>query len=133
MNKNINIGLLILRLTLGILMLFHGVSKLIYGLDGIEQLLISKGVPSFFAYGVYVGEILMPILIILGFWTRLAALAFALNMLVALLLVHAGDLFSLNQHGGWAVELIGLFFFGGLALFFTGGGDYSVQKDHKWS
>ena len=132
MKKNNDLGLLILRLTLGGLMLFHGVAKLIHGISGIESMLSSKGLPSFFAYGVYVGEVLIPILLILGFRTRIAALIFAFNMLVAMFLAHAGDIFSLSKHGGWAVELIALFLFGAITLFFTGSGKYAFSTTNKW-
>jgi len=132
MNKNIDLGLLILRLTLGGLMLFHGVAKVIHGIGGIEGMLSSKGLPSFFAYGVYVGEIIVPLLLILGFRTRIAALIFAFNMLVALLLAHSADIFSVSKHGGWAVELIALFLFGGIVLFFTGGGKFGLSNTNKW-
>jgi len=132
MKKNNDLGLLILRLTLGGLMLFHGVAKLINGISGIESMLSSKGLPSFFAYGVYVGEVLIPILLILGFRTRIAALIFAFNMLVAMFLAHAGDIFSLSKHGGWAVELIALFLFGAITLFFTGSGKYALSTTNKW-
>ncbi len=132
MEKNQDLGLLILRLTLGGLMLFHGIAKLIHGVGGIEGMLAAKGLPAFLAYGVYVGEIIVPILLIIGFRTRIAAIIFAFNMLVALLLAHSGDIFSLSQHGGWAVELIALFLFGAVALFFTGGGQYALSKNDQW-
>lgn len=132
MNKNIDIGLLILRLALGVLMLFHGVAKLIHGLSEIEGLLSSKGLPGFIAYGVYIGEIIVPLLIIVGYRTRLASVVYAVNMLVALFLVHAPDIFSLSKTGGWAVELIGLYLFGSIALIFTGAGKYSISKSSMW-
>ncbi len=131
-SKNIDLGLLILRLTVGGLMLFHGVAKLIHGIGGIQGMLTAKGLPSFIAYGVYIGEIIVPLFIIFGFRTRIAALIFAFNMLMAMFLAHSGDIFSLSKHGGWAVELIGLFLFGAVALFFTGGGKYSVSSKNKW-
>ena len=132
MNKNIDLGILILRITLGGLMLFHGIAKIIYGIDGIQGMLTAKGLPGFIAYGVYVGEIIVPLLLIIGFRTRIAALIFAFNMLVAMLLAHAGDILTLSKHGGWAVELIALFLFGALALFFTGAGKYAFSTAHKW-
>ena len=58
--KNLDTGLLILRLTLGILMLFHGIAKITNGVGGIEGMLTSKGLPAFLAYGVYVGEVIVP-------------------------------------------------------------------------
>ncbi len=132
MKKNQDLGLLILRLTLGGLMLFHGIAKIIYGVGGIQGMLSAKGLPGFFAYGVYIGEVIIPILLIIGFRTRIAAVIFAFNMLVAMLLAHSGDIFSLSKHGGWAVELIALFLFGAIALFFTGGGKYALSTTNKW-
>lgn len=132
MKKNNDVGLLILRLSLGGLMLFHGIAKIIHGVGGIQSILSSKGLPSLFAYGVYVGEVIVPALLILGFRTRIAALIFAFNMLVALLLVHSADVFALSKHGGWAVELIALFLFGAIALYFTGGGKYGFSNTNKW-
>ncbi|WP_394358997.1 DoxX family membrane protein [Galbibacter orientalis] len=46
--------MLIVRLTTGALMLFHGVDKLSNGILNISNLLESKGLPSFFSYGVFV-------------------------------------------------------------------------------
>jgi len=132
MNKNIDLGILILRITLGGLMLFHGIAKIIYGIGGIQEMLTAKGLPGFLAYGVYIGEIIVPLLLIIGFRTRIAALIFAFNMLVAMLLAHAGNIFTLSKHGGWAVELIALFLFGAVALFFTGAGKYALSTSNKW-
>jgi putative oxidoreductase len=130
--KNINTGILILRLSVGILMLLHGIAKISKGVGGIINMLESKGLPDFIAYGVYIGEIIAPILIIIGYRTRFAAAIFVLNMLVILFLAHSDDIFKLNQHGAWQVELIGLYLFGALALYFTGGGKYAVSSSNKW-
>jgi len=131
-NKNLNTGLLIQRLAIGILMLFHGLAKAFHGLEGIKGLLASKGLPMLLAYGVYVGEIIVPILIIIGFRTRIASAVYAVNMLFALFLVHANDIFALSKTGGWAVELIGLYLFGAITLFFTGAGKYAVSRTNNW-
>ncbi len=132
LSKNKDLGLLILRLSTGFLMLLHGINKLLNGTKGIEFLLTSKGLPSFFAYGVHIGETLVPILLIIGFRSRLAALVFAFNCLVAALLAHPADIVTLNKHGGWGVELLGLYFFNAIVLFFTGGGKYSLSSNNKF-
>ncbi len=59
-------GKLALRLTFGGLMLFHGVAKIQHGVGWIADALQQQGLPAFIAYGVYVGEILAPILIVFG-------------------------------------------------------------------
>lgn len=129
--RNMNVGLVILRISLGIMMLFHGVAKLITGVSGIAGMISDYG-PTFLAYGVYIGEIIAPIFLILGFRTRLAGLVYAVTMFTAILIAHSGDIFSLSKAGGWAVELPALYLFGGLALFFTGGGKIAVSTKNKW-
>lgn len=129
---NQDIGILIWRLTLGVLMLFHGIAKLINGVDFVKGELADKGAPEFIAYGVYLGEVVAPILLIIGLRTRLTALVFAFTMLVALLLVHADDIFALGNSGAWASELVGLYLFGSIALFFTGGGKYALSTSNEW-
>lgn len=130
--RNIDLGLLILRLSVGGLMLLHGISKLQHGISGIEGMVEAAGLPSFIAYGVYMGEVITPAFIILGLGTRAASLIFAFNCIVAALLAHAADIFTLSATGGWAVELLGLYFFGAVALVFTGGGKYALSRKFIW-
>jgi putative oxidoreductase len=132
MRKNNDLGLLILRITISVLMLLHGISKFSGGLEFIKKMLADKGIPDFIAYGVIVGEVLAPIAILIGFRTRIASAIFAFNCLVAMLIVHSADIFAMADHGGWALELLGLYFFGALALFFTGAGNIAVSKTNKW-
>lgn len=132
LDRNVDLGLLILRLSIGILMLLHGISKLIHGVGFIEQTVVGAGLPSFVAYGVYVGEIITPLLIIFGYGTRIASAIFAFNMVVAVGLAHCADIFTLSEVGGWALELQGLYFFAAVALIFTGGGKYALSKKHLW-
>ncbi|MBS2097551.1 DoxX family protein [Carboxylicivirga linearis] len=132
MNKNNDLGLLVLRVSLGLLMLLHGIAKLVHGLDFIKGMLSGMGLPSFFAYGVLVGEVLAPIALIAGFRTRIAAAIYAVNCIVAIAMAHSGDIFSLSDHGGWAIELLGLYLFGAVAIFFTGAGKYAVSNQNNW-
>lgn len=125
-------GLLILRLSVGGLMLIHGLSKALNGIGFIEGLMSNMGFPSFLAYGVYIGEIIAPILILIGFRARLAALVLAFNMVVAVGLVHTGELFKLGEQGGYALELQAFYLFGALALFCTGAGKLAVSTKSKW-
>ena len=67
-------GKLLLRLTFGILILFHGVAKMENGVGWIAKMLQAAGLPGFIAYGAYIGEVIAPVLIILGIFTRPAAL-----------------------------------------------------------
>ena len=121
-------GKLLLRLTVGILLLLHGIAKVIGGPAFIVALVEKLGMPGSFGYAVYLGEVVAPLALILGVWTRIAALVVALNMVVAIALVHMGELFSLNQGGGWALELQGLFLFGALAAALIGPGRYALME-----
>jgi putative oxidoreductase len=123
-----DLGILFLRLSLGILMLLHGIGKLQGGVDGISGMLAAKGMPGFIAYGVYLGEVIAPIFIVIGLWTRPAALVFAINMVIATLLAHSNDMFALGKTGGLTRELNYLYFFGALALVFLGSGKFSVSR-----
>lgn len=132
LEKNVDLGLLILRISVGGLMLLHGISKILHGSGFIEQVVLEAGLPSFITYGVYLGEVIAPLFIIFGYGTRIASVIFAGNCLIASLLVHSQDIFSLNQQGGWGVELLGLFFFGAVTLIFTGGGKYALSNKRIW-
>lgn len=126
--RNDDLGKLILRVSIGGKMLLHGIFKLQKGLGDIENLLQGKGLPTMMAYGAYVGEILAPILIIIGLFTRPAAAVVAFTMVLAVYLAHSKDVFSRGPQGGWAIELPMLFMFGAVALVFFGSGKYSVSR-----
>lgn len=102
-------AMVLLRITLAVLMLLHGWSKIANGVGGIEAMLSNAGLPSFLAYAVFVGEVLAPLLLLVGLWVVPAALTVAINMVVALALAHAGHFFSLSKSGGWALELQAFF------------------------
>lgn len=122
-----DIGKLALRVTLGVLILFHGVAKLTGGIDFITDVVVKAGLPSFVAYGVYVGEVVAPLLLIAVWQTRIGAALIALNMIFAIALVHASELLTIGQSGGWALELQGMFLFAALAVGLLGAGRYSVD------
>lgn len=126
-SKAEDLAKLILRLAIGGMMLFHGISKIQNGIGGIEAMLVAKSLPSFLAYGVYVGEIVAPLLLLIGLFTRLSAFVFAFNMAVAVGLAHDTDFLSLTEHGGYALELQALYFFGALAILLLGAGQFSFD------
>ncbi|GAA4278065.1 DoxX family protein [Aquimarina mytili] len=127
-----NIGMLLLRSTIGILILFHGIANLNSNYAFIKQLLEGYQIPDFLAYGVFIGEVIAPILIIIGYKTRLNSLIIAFNFLTAIVLAHSSDILSLNQFGGWGIELQALYLFGATTLFFIGAGRYAVSIHSKW-
>ncbi|HEX6363925.1 MAG TPA: DoxX family protein [Albitalea sp.] len=116
------------------MMLLHGIAKLMGGVGGISKMLEGLGMPAAFAYAVFIGEVIAPVLVIVGVWTRLGAALMAINMIVAVLLAHGAELFTLGRTGGWALELQGFFFFTAVALVLMGAGRYSVGGLHgRWN
>lgn len=129
-----DLGKLVLRSAVAILVLLHGVSKLIGGIDGITGMVTNAGLPAILAYGVYVGEVVAPVLVLIGLWTRAAAAVMVINMVVAIMLAHLPDLAQMNKMGGWALELQGMFLFGAIAVALLGAGRYSVGGiNGKWN
>ena len=124
-------GKLVLRLTVAILMLFHGVAKITHpgSLEFIGNSLSAIGMSSAVAYGVYVGEVIAPLMVLIGFHSRLGGLLIVVNMIFAIMLAHSGDIFSLTKHGGWALELQGFYLFGSLAIALLGSGKYAIKPD----
>jgi putative oxidoreductase len=119
-------GKLVLRLALGILILLHGIAKITGGVGFLSGMLASHGLPGAVAYLVYIGEVVAPVLLIIGLYTRPAAWIVVINMLVAIWLVHMKELGTLTKNGGWALELQGMFLFSALAVAFLGAGRFSV-------
>ena len=134
MQSNDDFGKLVLRVTLAILVLFHGVSKLINGIDPIMGMVTKAGLPSAFAFLVYVGEVIAPLMILFGIWARLGAVIVAINMIVAVALAHGSQIFTMGKTGGWALELQGFFFFTAVAVALLGAGSYSLGgRSGRWN
>ncbi|WJV61451.1 DoxX family protein [Pectobacteriaceae bacterium CE70] len=125
-------GKLILRLSFSILMLFHGTHKLLEGISGIQGMLTAHGLPAFIGYGVYLGEVVAPLFMILGILTRLFALGFCFTMVVALLLAEPESLFMLAKTGAWGAENVAVYFFPGIVIALLGSGKYSVMSNPRW-
>lgn len=123
-----DIGKLLVRLAVGILMLVHGVNKLLYGTEQVEQLVTSVGLPAFFSFGVIIGEVIAPLMLIFGYKVRIGAALIAFDMFIAVLLAHAGDLTKVNATGGWMLEINALYFFGALAVIFLGSGHMGITR-----
>ena len=129
-----DMGKLLLRATLAILILLHGIAKIFNGVGGVMGMVGKLGLPAEFGYLVYVGEVVAPLLVLLGIATRPAALVMAINMVFAVVLAHMGDLFSLTKTGGWALELQAMFLVGALSVALLGAGRYSVAgSGGRWN
>lgn len=123
-----DVGRLLLRLSIGGLMLVHGINKILFGTEAVTQILARAGLPPFFSFGVFIGEVLAPVLLIIGYKVRLAGFLVAINMVMATLLVHSSQLDEISEMGGWMVELNALYFFGAVAIIFLGSGHIAISK-----
>jgi len=122
-------GKLILRLTVAGLMLFHGVSKMLRGVAWMAGPLQSHHLPTFLAYGVFLAEVLAPVLLIIGFLTRPAAVIIAFEMCMALYLVVGPHTFALDKQTGAPGGELQFFYIGAsLAIAFLGSGRFAVSK-----
>jgi putative oxidoreductase len=84
--------------------------------------------PAFLAYGVYMREVIAPIFLILGLWTRIAALLVAFNMGAAIFLDAWPLALTINRGGGWGIEREAFYFLTALAVVSLGAGRYSVSR-----
>ena len=113
-----NRALRFLSFGLGVLLLFHGMDKVMHGTEFIEKMLVASKIPysEYVQYGVYIGEVVAPLLLIFGQYMRVSGAIVAFNMLVAIFLVHQNTLFTLGAHGAWSIEVPMLYFIAGVTL-----------------
>lgn len=127
--KSDDLGKMLLRIGVGGILLFHGIFKLTHGVEWIRNPLAGMGLPGYLAYGAYVGEIIAPVLILLGYRTRIGALLVVIDMLMAVALVLRPQIFAVKElGGGWAIEIEAILILAALAIFFTGGGRFSLSR-----
>lgn len=100
--QNTAYAALILRLSLGTMLLAHALLKaLVFTVPGTVQFFSSVGFPGWMAYPVIAGEIIGGVLLLGGLLTRWVALALLPIMLGALSVhLHNGWIFS-APNGGW--------------------------------
>ena len=118
-----NLGLALLRvIPSGIMLFVHGLPKLQKLLAGNFEFADPIGIgaaPSLFL--TVIGEFVAPLLIIIGFKTRFAAIPAAITMLVAAFVIHGADPFAKKE-----VALLYFVFF--LIIALVGPGKYSIDK-----
>lgn len=119
---------LILRLTMGVLFLAHGLMKLlVFTPAGTAQFFQSIGLPGWFGVLVMVAEIAGGLALIFGFYARYVALLFIPDLLGAIFFVHGANGWGFGNKGGgweypafWAVAL--------LVQFLLGDGAYAIKE-----
>ena len=123
---NPDIGVLILRMTVGGLLLLHGIHKISAGLDNQMQLLSENGLPGQLMYFVYISEILAPVLLVMGAFTRISALTIIITMMTVIYVLPV-PLLGLDQRGASMIELQLFYLLIPVALFFIGPGRYRLR------
>ena len=96
--------------------------------DHVKRMVEDAGLPSFLAYGNIIGEFVAPILVILGYKTRIGALIIAFNMVMSVVIAHRDIMFSINDFGGWMIETNVLYMMTAVVIFFMGSGKYSLSR-----
>ncbi|SDQ73023.1 DoxX family protein [Flagellimonas zhangzhouensis] len=118
----VHIGLALLRIVPSAFMISHGYGKLMNLISGNTEFANPFGIgqaPSLFL--AVIGEVICPLLIIIGFKTRWAAIPAAITMFVAAFMIHAADPFGTKEKA-----LLYLVIF--IAIMLLGPGKYSVDK-----
>ena len=133
MNRpNVNVtapwGIALLRVVTGFILLMHGQQKFFeFGIGGVTGMMTGLGVPApgLMAIIVSLVELLGGISLIVGAFTRIAALLIAIDLLVALVLVHQPNGFFASNGG---VELVLILATAGITLALTGPGALAVDS-----
>ncbi|SJL82417.1 DoxX family protein [Vibrio palustris] len=120
---------LILRVGFGFLFLLHGIHKIETGTGFIEGLFVDLGLPAFFAYAVYLGEVVAPLMLILGVYSRIAGLLVVGTGVVVMGLMHSDHFFSLTKVGSWVAEDIAVYMIAGMVIALLGSGKYALIRD----
>jgi putative oxidoreductase len=129
------VGAFIARITLGIVILPHGLQKLLglfggAGFSGTVDFFVSSGIPAFIAVLIIIGESFGALGLIFGFLSRLAALGITIVQIGAIITIHLHNGFFMNWTGTktgegfeYALLAIGL----GLIVLIEGGGIWSID------
>jgi putative oxidoreductase len=134
---NDDVALLVLRVLLGVVFFPHGMQKLLgwfggYGFAGTMGMFTDKmGIPAVFAFLAIMAEGLGSLGLITGFLTRVAAFGVAVEMAVAVYLLHFQHGFFMNWFGnqkgeGYEYHLLVIAI--ALALMIRGGGKWSIDQ-----
>lgn len=118
------LALVVMRLALGAIMVAHGYQKVFGGLHQTAHFMAGLGIPTWLAYVASFTEFLGGILIIAGFFTRLAAFAICIDLAVAIWKVHWHN--GLTGEHGYEFPLAAAAL--AFALIFLGAG--AISFDH---
>ncbi|XEC93280.1 DoxX family protein [Paenibacillus tarimensis] len=106
MKNQVEAGLLIVRLVLGITFVIHGIEKFQMGIGNVSGWFGSMGIPGFMAYIIAIIELVGGIAMILGLGTRIVGILFAATMIGAIFKVKLASGFTGNgQMAGYELDL----------------------------
>ena len=111
----------ILTVGVGLLLLFHGIYKAIYGVDLFIAMLQSYKIPSaeYIAYTLlFLANILAPLLLIHGRFINFAGVLIVINVFIAISIIHIDHLQELSDYGTWRFETPLLYLIAGLTFTF---------------
>ena len=129
-----DLGKLVLRVSVAFLILLHGIAKMRHGLGDVADAMARLHLPVWVGNLIYVGEVLAPLMMIVGFWTRPAAALVAATMFVALVAGHPREVFVMTDHGGLLLEVQWMFMLAAAASALLGAGRYSIGgRDGRWN
>jgi putative oxidoreductase len=115
-------GILVIRVLVPLLLLTHGYDKFLSFLNGATDFPDPLHIGVRFSHALaVVGEVIAPLFIILGLWTRVASVIEIIHFLVVVFLMHAGEPLSEKEHGL-------LFLIPYVTIFLTGAGKYSLDE-----
>lgn len=126
---NPDLGLLLIRVALGVVFLYHGWTK-VADMEPVIGFFGTLGFAPWLAYLVAWVETIGGVALIFGVFTRYAAIVLAVVALVALVKVHLPNGFSVSA-GGY--EFILVLLLGSIALVTMGEGKYSLGRLFKRS
>ncbi|MFV0480455.1 MAG: DoxX family protein [Campylobacteraceae bacterium] len=127
---NVDLGKLLVRITVAVMMLPHGITKLpfFWGLSQASGTLVKSGLPGSLAFTAYIGEIIGPLLILIGYKAKFGAVLVIITMVFAIILTSGTSLFGLDAYGGFKGEKQLLYIVASFAIIYLGSGKYSLEK-----
>lgn len=121
-DSGVHIGLLLLRLSAGILMVPHGYSKLIHFAERKDKFMNFLGLGSAVSLALVIfAEFFCSMLLAAGLLTRAVLVPLGITMAVAVFKAHHGEIFGDGETGFLYLSIY-------VVLFISGPGKYSLDK-----
>ncbi len=130
---NVDFGLLLIRLIIGLLMAFYGYEKLLHFEEMAASDFWAKNVSFLGIHGSFplaltiFAELVCSILLLIGLYTRLSLIPLLFCMAYIFLVVFPFSILNKGDNG-YEFNTAFLYFIIYLGLFFTGPGNYSLDS-----